>query len=915
MVLGGVTSGINVGEYKATFTPTYNYCWADGSRNAVEVSWNIVRMKLKTPKQGGELIYNKEIRYPTWNEDFDSVYMTVSGETSGIDAKTYTVKFVCDPNCVFDNGENSVAVVWEILPSPTAVPPIIDNERLVYNGKVQSPLWVMLDMEQVQLSGVLEAENVGEYTAYAYPAPNYCWKNTLDTRAVEYQWEIIRKPITSNPWYSGELVFEYNGEEQSPEWVNYPQDYVSADGVLSVVDSGDYSVTFSVDGNHCWTDGTFSPYSIEWKIDKKKLRYPHHNDTLVYNGSPQSPNWLYYNEKEIEISRDISGIDAGKYTSRFTPRSNYQWENGETYAVNVDWAIDKYHYKYPFQAEDNMPLNPYVIYGNKYLKYNGNEQTPTLWFGNIYNNNIETFNVSLYFEVSGDVSAVNAGEYTMMLTPDKNYCWEYGDSESYAVTWIINKRALPLPKKNGKEYYTGEVITPSFENYDPAVLEISGDISGIDLGDYAAYFEIKDKDNNTWERNNRNLTEYDKAAVSWAIVSPLLVAEIPYQRNWLQYNGNNQSPSFANYDPSLMLLIGGIPSKVDIGVYYAVFRPKTHVIWSDGTTGDKKVPWEIGKTRYPKPYVLISKDGKGMLYYEIDGKRYPIWVYYDPDIMTIDGDIFDTDGTSHITVFELKDPDNTEWSDGTNGIYEVEWRPDIPYSPEQNPDVKPIEGNIRVHIPRQIDPEYEDGNVKFPKWDRFDEEAIMIIGGVWSGIDTSTYYVILKLSYGYIWEDGTFDIKIVPWNILAMGEPKPENPDTITVHIPVQVNIPNYDGRVKTPEWDIWDEFGFDIIDGKINGILPDTYYIKLKPKPEHIWEDGTVEEIIVEWIIKPRKPEEIPDDFVPREPLPERDGEPDNNIPNGGGGGTCCCCAPCCDTGIFNIFHCSEDDSDCSCQ
>lgn len=284
-----------------------------------------------------------------------------------------------------------------------------------------------------------------------------------------------------------------------------------------------------------------------------------------------------------------------------------------------------------------------------------------------------------------------------------------------------------------------------------------------------------------------------------------------------------------------------------------------------------------------------------MLYYEIEGKRYPIWVYYDLNIMTVSGETFDTDGTSHITVFELKDPDKTEWDDGTSGIYEVEWRPDIPYTPEQNPDVKPNEGNIRVHIPRQIDLEYEDGTIKTPKWDRFDNVAIMVIGGVWSGIKSGTYYVILKLHYGYIWEDGTFDIKIVPWNILALGEPKPENSDIITVHIPVQINIPDYNGQIKKPEWDIWDEFGFDVISGTIYGILPGTYYIKLKPKPGHIWENGITEEIIVEWIIIPRKPEEIPDDPVPREPLPEREEEPDNNIPNGGG--SCCCC----DTGLFD--------------
>ena len=41
MTLGGVTSGINAGNYNATFTPKDDYCWSDGSTTAKTVSWTI----------------------------------------------------------------------------------------------------------------------------------------------------------------------------------------------------------------------------------------------------------------------------------------------------------------------------------------------------------------------------------------------------------------------------------------------------------------------------------------------------------------------------------------------------------------------------------------------------------------------------------------------------------------------------------------------------------------------------------------------------------------------------------------------------------------------------------------------------------------------------------------------------------
>ncbi len=41
MTLGGTTEGINTGTYNATFTPTDDYCWADGSTTAKTVVWEI----------------------------------------------------------------------------------------------------------------------------------------------------------------------------------------------------------------------------------------------------------------------------------------------------------------------------------------------------------------------------------------------------------------------------------------------------------------------------------------------------------------------------------------------------------------------------------------------------------------------------------------------------------------------------------------------------------------------------------------------------------------------------------------------------------------------------------------------------------------------------------------------------------
>ena len=52
MTLGGDTSGTNAGSYNATFTPTSNYQWSDGSTSARTVGWSI-------SKAAGSLTLNK----------------------------------------------------------------------------------------------------------------------------------------------------------------------------------------------------------------------------------------------------------------------------------------------------------------------------------------------------------------------------------------------------------------------------------------------------------------------------------------------------------------------------------------------------------------------------------------------------------------------------------------------------------------------------------------------------------------------------------------------------------------------------------------------------------------------------------------------------------------------------------------
>lgn len=505
---------------------------------------------------------------------------------------------------------------------------------------------------------------------------------------------------------------------------------------------------------------------------------------------------------------------------------------------------------------------------------------------------------------SGAVSAENTGKYNVICVCDDNCYFEETGTNTCATVWEIKKCLLSSPVPMKKYPYTGEVVTPEFYGYSPDILALSGETSAVEVGDYTALFEIRDTNNYEWASDvTVSRRNGGKAAVAWEIIDSERTAKIPYQSNYLVYKGERQSPAFKNYNAELMTMIGGVPSRIAAGQYVVVFRLKNSCVWSDGTTEDKQVVWEIHKKQIPTPFIKRVTAEGGMYYYEIEGRRYPVWENYDSGIMTLGGDIYDTDNSWHITYFDLKEPYNYVWKTvGNSDRYTVRWKLSEPYNPNHIPGAD----DKKVHIPRQVSPQKENGETRYPQWDLF-EGIISKIGGSWEGIKANTYDAIVEIPQGYVWEDGTYGVKVLKWKILGIDEDT-EPFDLISIHIPVQINPPNYDGLVKTPEWNYWEKYGFDIVEGDQYGMPAGTYYLTLRLQTGYVWEDGTLEDKVVEWVINPGEEKEDP---KPQDPATDDDGgSGDDN-----GNSCCCCCSPCCDTKIFDIFKCPEEDEGCDCS
>lgn len=117
-----------------------------------------------TPEQDGKLIYTGGILRPVW-KNFDYTKLAISGETSGIDAKSYAVYFTPIGNCTWaDDTRTPRRVIWKIDKALIEVP--VQNGKLIYSGETQTPNLLNYDPSKMILSGDFENKiDAGTYTA------------------------------------------------------------------------------------------------------------------------------------------------------------------------------------------------------------------------------------------------------------------------------------------------------------------------------------------------------------------------------------------------------------------------------------------------------------------------------------------------------------------------------------------------------------------------------------------------------------------------------------------------------------------------------------------------------------------------------------------------------------------------------
>ena len=454
---------------------------------------------------------------------------------------------------------------------------------LTYNTNSQSPTWKYFDTSQVEIvGGTTSATNAGTYYTKFKPLRKYVFPNGTK-KIYTAEWKIKKA--------AGSVTFSENSGEVK---IGFTRTFTVSrlgDGKISVSSSDTNIATVSVSGNTVTITGksvgnatitvsvaegtnylaTSKNYSCQSR--KTKITVPTVTDTTkTFTGNSQSPTIANAPSTSLvtrtgTVSATAYNADAYSFTYSIKNTNAYEWSDGTTADKTFYWRINKKVFALPEQSGT--------------LTYNGNYQTPTWNIGS-----------SSLISISGD-NEKNSGDYTatFSLNDTTNCEWANGTTSDKEVSWTIAKKKLTIPTWDGATLtYGGGMKTANFYNYDSATM-LKGDDYAWDAETYKAWFELRDKENYCWSDGSTT----DKY-VNWTIEKAS--ATIPTLKANLSFTGAEQTPTFNNYDSSIME-ISGTESATNVGSYTAYFSlTDSNYKWSDGTTGQKSVKWEIEKVAF-----------------------------------------------------------------------------------------------------------------------------------------------------------------------------------------------------------------------------------------------------------------------------------------------------------------------------
>ena len=490
-----------------------------------------------------------------------------------------------------------------------------------------------------------------------------------------------------------------------------------------------------------------SPLSeqISVTVEKIILPVPVAASSFVYNGNPKTfiPDGF---DSDLMTLADNVKTDAGTYVSRVSllpsATGNYRFDNDNLTFADIEWVISPIKKCSPFLEKSSFV-------------YSGENIEPVL--RNDYNSTND------FFTISGDISAVNAGSYTLTVTlVSSNYYWiETDNSLPLNINWKISPCSVPVPEIYNLPFtYDGQSHTVSLtEN---SACSFSGDLEWTNASDYVIYADLIDTVNYVWDNGTSDTVTLNYTVNKVMVTKPAVTTSFVY---------NGQAFSIGLNSSSQNYVISGTSRAVNAGYYTATVSlpDQTNYVWSDDTVLSYEINWRISPLSIKLPSVAGTAG--------YTGKEQTALISADSKYCTVTGNKAVNAG-SYTATISLSDKNNTLWADGTTENITLIWKisPDIVNVPSSPQNV------FYTGLPQ---------TASIPL-----NSAYSVSGNTKTSAGTYTISVSLIDKNNYVWDNGKTDDLSFIWNIFTISLVADDNnKELLSSYLPgTPLSVPYRDG-------------------------------------------------------------------------------------------------------------------------